>query len=158
MTDYSQSEYNEPVRLPPAEGLRESGGYALVDGVWWPSSRPLNGKDAVLSQQTTCSPALGFRPGIAAGISLRRVAASRVEQFARVMVTVAVDGMRPFVVNLVDPPVVQVTYGGFDRDAAAALEGVSIGDWYQDGGDVFGSVDMSRVSDVVEEVTLVDIG
>jgi hypothetical protein len=117
----------------------------------------LNGKDAVLVQHTDDHPADGFRPGSRAGVFTRTVAASDIEEFAKVVVSVDVDGVGPFTVTSVRSPEVDVTYRGGERDRAAALEGLAVGDAYEDGGDVFGTVDVGRVSNVREDVTPIDL-
>lgn len=143
--------------LPPPNELRASGGYALVDGVWWPSSRPVNGKDAVLLQKTTGTPAPGFSAGSRPGVFLRKVKPSQIQKLVKIVVSVSVDGIGPFTVTSVDDSRVHVVYEGSDRDAAALLPDLRRGDPYMEGGDILGFVDLSRVSEAHEEVTPEDI-
>ncbi|MBF4577761.1 hypothetical protein [Frondihabitans sp. VKM Ac-2883] len=143
--------------LPQSDVLRSSGGYALVDGVWWSSSRPIDGEDAVLLQETDGPPAKGFSAGSRPGVYLRKVAPDEITQFAKIVVTASIDGLGPFAITAVSLPQVHVVYRGTDRDAAALLPGLSTGDAYQEGGDVLGTVDLSRVTNVREKISPISI-
>lgn len=137
--------------------LRESGGYALVDGTWWRSSRPLNGRDAVLIQRVDGEPSANFRPGSSPGVYTRSVAPSRITSFIKVVVIVDVDGIGPFTVTSVRAQQADVTYGGVGRRVAAGLAGLRVGDAHVDGADIFGTVDLSRLSNIREEVTPIEV-
>jgi len=134
--------------------VREPGQYADFEGKTYASKQPFPGEPAVLKERTTSEPSPGFGPTVVPGEYSRRVDEAEVTNRIAVQTLCRYRGGGPFVILRVRPDVpgaVTIEYHGPDRDWAANLPGFTIGDQYDTGSAITGTVPFADLTDVAEE-------